>query len=219
MKEYHKIQTLWARESAKPHNMILGEFALPEFEALQNITWVATEKIDGTNVRVFWDGHNVSFGGKTDDAQMPVFLFDRLQELFGGEANAQVFEQAFGESQVCLYGEGYGHKIQKVGHLYGDVDFILFDVRVGDWWLERRNIEDVAGKFDIDIVPIVEEGTLYELSDLVKHGFPSMYGDLLAEGIVAKPKVELFNRKGERIITKLKHRDFVKLERQQKHNG
>jgi len=29
-----------------------------------------------------------------------------------------------------------------------------------------------------------------------------------AEGIVARPKVELLSRTGERIITKIKHKDF-----------
>jgi ATP-dependent RNA circularization protein (DNA/RNA ligase family) len=211
MNEYHKIKTLWKRESEKPCNMIVGEYALPEFELLKDLKWVATEKIDGTNVRVMWDGNKVKFGGKTDNAQMPVYLLDKLTELFGGEANEQVFEQTFEGGDVCLYGEGFGEKIQKGGGNYGKVNFILFDVKIGDFWLERKDIEDIAEKLGIEVVPIIFEGTLQELSDFVKDGFDSLWGSFKAEGIVAKPEVELKNRRGDRIITKLKYKDFIKL--------
>jgi hypothetical protein len=36
---------------------------------------------------------------------------------------------------------------------------------------------------------------------------------MIAEGIVAKPWVPLYNKKGERIITKLKYLDFPVTER------
>jgi hypothetical protein len=39
-------------------------------------------------------------------------------------------------------------------------------------------------------------------------GFESQWGDFIAEGIVARPQVELRDRAGHRIITKLKHKDF-----------
>lgn len=213
MKEYSKIKTLWKREDAKPHNMIVGEFAEPVFETLKDITWVFTEKVDGTNIRVMWDGNKVSFGGKTDNAQIPAKLFEELTNLFGGEANEQKFEEMFGSDPVCLYGEGYGDRIQSVGSMYlkDKNSFVLFDVKVGHWWLERMNIEDISKKLDIQAVPIVGEGTLQEMSDMVANGFKSQWGEFVAEGLVARPKTELLTRGGDRIITKLKHKDFVKL--------
>lgn len=210
MKEYNKIKTFWKRESERPCNMIIGEYALPEFELLKDLEWVATEKVDGTNVHIMWDGNKVKFGGKTDNAQMPMFLVDKLNELFSGEANEQLFEQTF-DCPICLYGEGYGAKIQKGGGNYGEVNFVLFDIKVGDVWLKREDIEDIAKKLGIKVVPIIKTGTLQELSDFVEEGFNSQWGDFIAEGIVAKPKVELNDRMGKRIITKMKHKDFVKL--------
>jgi len=209
MKTYHKIKTLWAREDKKPHNMIIGKYSEPEFELLNNINWVATEKVDGTNIRIMWDGNKVTFGGKTDTAQLPTKLFEKLTELFAGEANEQKFEEILGAQEVCLYGEGFGGNIH--GGNYGDFDFVLFDIKIDSWWLERKMIEDIAGKLDIKVVPIVRIGTLKELSDLVSDGFQSQWGDFTCEGIVAKPEVELKKRNGDRIITKLKHRDFLKL--------
>jgi len=210
MNEYHKIKTLWKRESQKPCNMIVGEYALPEFELLKDLEWVATEKVDGTNVRIMWDNNKVRFGGKTDNAQMPLHLVDKLTELFGGEANEQLFEQTFDCGDVCLYGEGFGVKIQSGGN-YGEVNFVLFDVKIGQTWLKREDVEDIAKKLGIDIVPIIKEGTLEELAEFVKKGFNSQWGDFQAEGLVARPKVELLNRMGKRIIIKLKTKDFVKL--------
>lgn len=212
MKTYHKIKTLWKREDTKPHNMIVGTYAEPEFEILKDIDWVATEKVDGTNIRVMWDGHNVSFNGKTDNAHLHMKLVEKLTERFMGEENEQVFEQTFDCGDVCLYGEGYGEKIQN-GGMYGDADFVLFDVKIGDWWLKREDVEDIAQKLDVPVVPVVMKGTLPEISDFVASGIDSMWGNFKSEGVVARPSVELLKRNGERIITKLKYKDFVKLDK------
>lgn len=213
MKEYIKIKTLWGREDARPHNMIIGKFAEPEFELLKDVSWTFTEKVDGTNVRVMWDGNRVLFNGKTDNAQLPTPLFYKLEELFMGQANEQKIEELFGKDPVCLYGEGFGNKIQAVGSSYvpDGVDFILFDVKVGDLWLERHNVEDVAKKLDIKVVPVVFEGNLQDASDFVAKGFQSKLADVQAEGIVGTPTTPLLTRRAERIITKIKHRDYEKL--------
>jgi len=211
MTEYHKIETLWRRESKKPCNMIIGEYAREEFKLLENIEWHGMEKINGICTRVMWDGNKVKLGGKTDDSQMPMLLIDKLNELFGGEVNEQLFEQTFDCGDVCLYGEGAGAKIQSGSGNYGDATFILFDVRINDIWLQRKDVEDIAKKLGIDIVPLVVKGTLKELSDFVEKGFKSQWGDFQAEGIVIKPKVELLRRDGKRIITKIKYKDYLKI--------
>lgn len=213
MKEYHKITTLWARGDKKPHNMMVGKYAKPEFENLSTVKWIWTEKFDGTNIRIMWDGQRVMFGGKTDNAQIPTPLIYKLEELFMGQPNEQKFEEVFGQTPVCLYGEGFGNKIQKVGALYNPdgVDFILFDAKIGDFWLERESLEDIATKLDIDIVPIVLRGTPQEASDYTAEKKQSTVGEAISEGVVGYPASGLLNRKGERIITKLKYRDFEKL--------
>ena len=111
---------------------------------------------------------------------------------------------------MCLCGEGYGRKIQKGGGNYipNDVSFILFDVEIDTWWLERKNVLDISNKLNIDIVPVVGEGTLLEAINMCKSGFKSKLRDTPPEGLVLKPKVEMYNRKGERIITKIKLKDF-----------
>lgn len=212
MIEYHKIQSVFLRDPANRHKtFLLGQYSLPVFEYLAGNQWVWTEKIDGTNVRVRWDGTDVEFGGRTNDAQMPVFLMQRLQQIFTPAALARVFPDIKDGVQVILFGEGYGAKIQKAGGLYkpDGCDFILFDVMVNGLYLERHNVDDIAVQLQIESVPELGRGTLLEAIERVKEGFPSMIGKAQAEGMVLRPVVELTNRLGHRVITKVKHRDFA----------
>jgi len=206
MREYHKIQTMFKRDLQK-NKIIYDDWTLPEFEYLKNNTWEFTEKVDGTNIRIMFDGVKIKYGGKTDNAQIPMDLINRLDVLFSGRED--MFKVLFENSvDVCLYGEGYGAGIQKGGK-YGDSkDFVLFDVKIGDWWLERNNVDDIANKLSIKSVPVIGEGTLYDAINIVKGGRQSQWGRFVAEGIVARPKVELKQRSGRRIITKIKYVDF-----------
>lgn len=216
MKQYHKINTIFKRDMANHGKIMENVYSDPEFEYLKDNVWVFTEKIDGTNIRIMWNGVDVTFGGKTDDAQMPVFLLYKLQELFESTVKKQIFKESFnspeGEPpQVCLYGEGYGAKIQKGGGNYikDGVDFVLFDVKIGDMWLNRPDVEDIAKDFGLMVAPILGEGTLAQAVEMTKKGFNSQWGEFISEGLVLRPKVELKTRRGHRIITKIKHKDFL----------
>lgn len=217
MKQYHKIITLFKRNPENMKYVLEGEWAEPELEYLKDNEWEWTEKVDGTNIRVMWDGASVSFNGKTDSAQLYMPLVEKLQATFSTITQRMKFKEMFNGDdvnpiQVCLYGEGYGDKIQKAGKLYksGEVDFVLFDVKIGDWWLQRKDVEDVAVKLGIKVVPIVGRGTLTKAVELVKGGLQSQWGEFEAEGLVCRPSTELFTRDGKRVITKIKSRDFKK---------
>lgn len=219
MHKFPKIQTVYLRDPENKYKTLLeGQWALPEFEYLKDNTWVFTEKIDGTNIRVMWDGITVRFGGRTDKAQIPTFLYDRLQDLFPASTFSSIFppdEQDGIEKlyDVCFYGEGYGARIQKGGGKYipDGVDFILFDVKVGDWWLRRPDVEEVGDNFGVSLVPIIGRGCLEDAVELARRGFNSHVASdhtMIAEGLVMRPKVDLCNRRGDRIIAKIKYKDF-----------
>ena len=203
MKEYHKIQSVYKRDPATKHKSFLeGDYSLPEFEYLKNNRWIWTEKVDGTNIRVAFDGEKVVFGGRTDNAQLPAPLVARLTELFS--------HQYAKYQNLCLYGEGYGGKIQKAGSTYGpNQDFVLFDVWCNGVWLNRIDVEDIAMSLDIDVVPVIGAGTLTQMVDSARDGVKSTWGDFIAEGYVARPETELLTRNGSRVITKVKCRDFI----------
>lgn len=227
MKEYHKVQSLFKRNMSLPKNpMMFGDYTCPEFEYLENNLWLWDEKIDGTNTKIYFDGDNITFGGKTDNADIPsrlvkvlqnIFLpqIDVFREVFKDAPEEEITNYATGQVEflkdIYLFGEGYGGKIQKGGKYRQDESFILFDVYISGWWLKREDVKDIAQRFKLDIVPEVGVGTLKEMVTKVEAGFKSNFGDFVAEGIVARPMVPLKSRRGDRIITKIKHKDFYEI--------
>jgi hypothetical protein len=234
--EYHKISTPFKRHFDGPQKgkLKIGDWADPVFEYLADNEWEFTEKVDGTNIRIemSYAGStlDVEYKGRTDNADIPSHLLEHLEETFPTYPNWRRDLTREGHwsryrtltdwmtdndlKKVVLYGEGYGPKIQKGGGNYrSDASFVLFDVKIGDFWLERANVNDVAEKLGIDAVPVLGRGTLGDAIDIVARTGTSAYlksqwGDFEAEGIVARPVIPLFNRKGERVITKIKAVDF-----------
>jgi len=211
---YHKIQTLFKR--TEQGEMILGDWTDPVFEYLAGLKWRLTEKINGTNIRIVIDPATenpfgptkVTFGGRTETAQLSAKLVQWLTEKFQNLPMLETLAKKFPDGGI-LYGEGFGAGIQKGGGNYqGRQSFILFDVNVGGWWLQPEAVLDVAQTLELDMVPELGQYTLYEAIDMVQKGIKSRFGPFEAEGVVAVPLVQLFNRKGERIIVKLKTKDW-----------
>ncbi len=233
--EYPKINTLWKREGCgtfdeaqnryvsdlqhKPRKsqIIEGLYACDEFAAIDR--WTVTEKVDGTNVRVLFnrttnDDLNSSsdyrqecrleFRGRTDMAQFPTFLFTYLQKTFTLEAMQAAFPLA---DSVILFGEGYGPKIQIGDYYRKDVSFMLFDVWIDGWWLDRTRVIEVAEKLLIDWVPRLackgedepdfDIWTKQEIVDFVKSKPESQFSSEkhLMEGIVARSEPLMMYRK------------------------
>lgn len=209
MKEYHKIDTVFERDMNGTKKLIEGKFRDETVEYLATCEWVFTEKIDGTNIRIHWDGHKIEFGGRTDRSSIPTHLMNRLNDIFTNNTMEEMFEQMFGEKEVILFGEGYGSKIQKVGDKYrNDVDFILFDIMINDVYLSRLNVERIAKALGVDVVPIVLTGSIFEAVEFVKTNPDSTIGTAKMEGVVGRPKLEMIDRLGKRLIVKIKVCDF-----------
>lgn len=215
--EYHKIETLFDRDD----NFVVNpeKIRSPIYGAFK--TWHVTEKIDGTNIRVtLTEEGKVILGGRTDNAQIPADLIQYLQETFTPEKMQAAFWLTNEKGEVekvkaILYGEGYGAGIQGGGSYRPDKAFRLFDVLVGDKsWLDWSNVEDVAKKLDIKTAPYLGQFTLEEIVAMVKKGVPSKVSvedsgqELIAEGVVGRTVEPLFDRRGKRIILKLKTKDF-----------
>lgn len=208
MIEYVKIPNIFKRETFGKNKLIEGEYSSKELEYLKDAMWEFEEKLDGTNIRICWDGYRVEFRGRTDKAQIPAHLLARLEEIFGGESKEELFEQTFGKKEVIMFGEGYGKKIQKGGELYGDVNFRLFDVLVDGYWLLQDNVDCIAEIFEIETAPFMFRGTLEQGVQFIKTHPKSLLRDAEMEGIVGRPMVQMFSRTGERIMVKIKCRDF-----------
>lgn len=211
MKEYHKIETLFERDMNGNKKLIEGKFRNKTVEYLKDNKWIFTEKIDGTNIRIYWDGHKITFAGRTDNADIPKPLQERLSELFLNNETEELFEQLFAEKEVILFGEGYGGKIQS-GSLYNPTqDFILFDIMVEDRFLERENIENIAKSFNLKVVPIVLTGTIMDGVLYVKNKPNSIITKEIKEmeGLVGRTEQEIYDKCGNRMIVKIKVCDFT----------
>lgn len=210
MIKYHKIETPFKRDENGTKKLIENEWRDDTLKFLKNVDFEFTEKIDGCCTSIEWNGHNVEFHGRTENAQIPVPLVNYLTKAFGGDINEELFEQKFGETKVVLFGEGYGPKIQGGGAYRSDVSFILFDVYLpeSDIWLKREAVEDIATTFGIDVVPIILTGTIWDAIRFVKTNPNSTFGTAKMEGVVGRPAVELRDRLGRRVITKIKVKDF-----------
>lgn len=213
MQTYEKIETLWERDISGTKKLMPRHWRDATVAVLSDLLWVWTEKIDGTNIRVCWDGHTITFGGRTERASIPAPLVNRLKELFGTPEAEELFEQLFGEREVILFGEGYGAKIQGAGGNYipDGVDFILFDLWINGNYQTRTDVERCARSFGIKAVPIVGSGTLLEAEEFVKERPLSRVAanpDFVMEGLVCRPPVELRDRCGHRVIVKIKSQDY-----------
>ncbi len=195
MHKYQKINSIYKRDDK---GRFTSEYAQPEFEYLRDVEWELTEKIDGTNIRIGFEEGELRIGLRTDRSQIPAHLYEFLHRKF------KDFIEDF-----TLFGEGYGAKINGGGKYISDgVGFILFDVRVGDWWLKREDVQSIAGYWDVPIVPLIGLASLDHAIAVCKHGFQSHVAGCEAEGIVARTPLGLKSRNGQRIITKVKVRDF-----------
>ena len=213
---YQKINTIFKRDA---NNVIMpyDEFAVPELEWLRNCKFDAEEKIDGMNIRIEvtrefitsdignnigikW---NVTYKGKTDNAQIPKLLYayltteltedkvlsalgltkemyvtdELMQEKTWSVLNTQFNVYELDETKIpkryTLYGEGFGAGIQSGGYYRKDNSFIGFDVKVDDMYLLRENRDEIFNKLGVDIVPFVGKFTIDEAIEYVKKGFNS----------------------------------------------
>ena len=224
MRQYSKIQTVFKRDD---RNVIIPfDYTYPEFEHnADTMVFEATEKVDGTNCRIIidWqekDKWTIKYGGKTDNAQLRPDLIAKMEEHFANMKVNEVFTWKEGNTdpvEIILFGEGYGRNIQSGGrYIREGVDFILFDVCINGLYLSRANVVDIASKIgNLKVVPVIGYFTINEAITYVYNGFTSIVAEdstLPAEGLVLKNPDGLMMRNGERLMLKVKNRDFREYE-------
>ena len=231
MIKYTKIDTLFARdqETFKVVPDILRKVEFTLFDL-----WDVSEKINGTNIRICFDypspehlslgAPRLRFGGRSNNAQIPAFLLDYLQEIFTIEKMLAAFDE---DSTVTLFGEGYGAKIQKGGGNYrpNGVAVRLFDVNIAPRaiigqstrgiWLRQEDVLDVASKLGVGVATNYGSMHVKEIINMARDGELSSVAiedggtpGHLQEGVVARAPFGVLDRLGRRIMWKLKTKDF-----------
>ncbi len=244
--KYPKINTLFKRDKDNKFVIMPGMYSEPIFEYIDR--WTVSEKIHGQNLRIMYEysvgninstgveniveNETLKFGGRTDNAQLPVFLYEKLMQLFDKEKMREVFVKKNKEGQplpikVILFGEGYGNRIQKGGgnYILGGVDFALFDIYVFEsnldrsvrgWWMKREVVAKISDQLGIDTAPEYHDRTYTksEIIEMVKNKVTSNIAeneDHIAEGIVARADPPILFRNGHPVMFKLKVEDYEKV--------
>lgn len=208
MKEYQKIESLYKFDAERKG--FTKEFFNPIVEYLKDLQWYGTEKIDGTNIRIHWDGIKFEIAGRTDNAEVPKAIQEIFNEIFNSDMEV-IFEQKFGKKDVCLFCEGYGGKIQK-GAYSCETKLIGFDIMVEDTYLDKETSYKMFEEIGIEFVPVMLFKNLQEAIDYVKNVEDSIQcqGDK-TEGLVCYPIKRVYDHQGNRIIVKIKRKDLAKL--------
>lgn len=165
----------------------------------------ALEKVHGTSAHVkLADGALTFFPGGESKANFEA-LFDRVTLLAG--------ISALGSPKVTVYGEAYGGKCQRMSHTYGDtLRFIVFDIQIGDTWLDVPTMDRVATNLGLEVVPWVRVVSDVEALDFQRDA-PSIVAERRGcgvkprEGVVIRPPLEVSTVDG-RVIAKHKGAAF-----------
>jgi hypothetical protein len=166
----------------------------------------ATEKIHGTSAHLGWKFQTKTLhffaGGESHEKFCNLFNIGELKDKLA---------EIFPDVDVTIYGEAYGGKQQGQSWRYGkDLKFIVFDVEVGDVWLNIPNAEDVATKLNLEFVFYQKIDVTLENLTAVRDA-PSVQAvrngitePKKREGVVLRPLVEMRLNNGERVICKYK---------------
>jgi hypothetical protein len=163
----------------------------------------ALEKIHGTSAHVRWSDGSLKFGSGGEKHA-------RFMALFDDDALANLFRE-LGHPSVTIYGEAYGGKQQAQAWRYGpDLRFVVFEVKVGETWLDVPNAADVARKLGLEFVAYERVSTDLDVLNALRDSCSvqaernGMGTDKPREGIVLRPLIEFVRTNGERVIAKHK---------------
>ncbi|NCD07793.1 MAG: hypothetical protein EOL97_16915 [Spirochaetia bacterium] len=214
MKEYHKIETLFKfnGETKKYTNELYNK----NVELLKDNQWLFTEKIDGTNLRIYWDGHKLQYGGRTNNAQFSKDQIEFIEERLTNENIETIFEQKFQDVEVYVFGELFGVKIQN-GGLYTNgkgLDFKVFDIEIDGVTLTYDSMTKLANELNYQYVPLVIIGTIDCAINYVLTHYTSTFSNAELEGLVGKPIGDFRDRLGKRIVVKIKRKDLLKMNKE-----
>jgi len=184
-------------------------------------TWIVTEKIDGTNIRIILDQQK-------EDGSRDYYIGSRKLILNNEDKNSKQFLDCIKDVNInklidyfkdikhtiTIYGEGYGAGVQ-TGHIYSqDKNYRVFDIKIGDVYQDWTYVCKVCVDNQLNIVPLL--GNSKELSYDKCVGLLNTFHNTLIqegiggtpEGVVYKFEPVLLDKYGERLIFKVKFKDF-----------
>lgn len=170
----------------------------------------AMEKVHGTSAHISWNAETQELKFFSGGASHILFI-----ALFNEDLLRQKFIE-IGCKTCTVYGEAYGGKVQKMSDVYGkDLQFVVFEVKMSDKWLNVPQSEQIAQHLGIEFVPYERISTDIDKIDAerdresiiaIRRGCGN---GKRREGVVLRPLIELTKNNGGRIIAKHKQ-DWAK---------
>jgi hypothetical protein len=164
----------------------------------------ALEKIHGTSAHITWNGTKVVYfsGGEK---------YANFIQCFDDAKLTEMFKEKHLLDEITLYGEAYGGKQQGQSWRYGkQLKFVVFDVKIGDYWLDVPTAERLTLGYGLEFVPYKKISTDLESLDAARDA-PSeqakrngIEGDQPMEGVVLRPLIEMRTSAEHRVISKHK---------------
>ena len=151
---------------------------------------------------------------QNDKRQNVYYELDTINETEPSEGYCAV---ELVEAPVYIYGELFGAKIQKGGGNYSNgLRFSVFDVCQQGWWIPVEMLSKTCQKLGLDMVPYIGRMSILEAEEMVRNGFATKVDNVVnpnyeEEGIVARPVVPLKDTHSNRVIVKIKHKDYSEL--------
>ena len=137
------------------------------------------------------------------------------EDFANGDQKVVVLE----EVPIYIYGEFCGKKIQAAGGNYDKEGnrFYVFDICQQGWYVPIDMLVEYCDKLGLEIAPYLGQMTIPEAEAMVKEGFKTHVPnasnpDFIEEGIVARPVIPIKDTRGRRIIVKIKHSDYYKIQ-------
>jgi len=179
----------------------------------------AMEKIHGTSAHLTFKPQEklpnlqLTFfsGGEPYAKFVKLFDFDKLLAAFK-DLGIPV------DRNITVYGEAYGGSQQAMSHTYGkDLKFAVFDVQIGDCWLNVPNAEQITKKLGLEFVSYTEIPTDLAAIDAARDAESvqairnGVGPGKKMEGVVLRPLMEMTLNNGNRVISKHKRDDFAEV--------
>lgn len=172
----------------------------------------ALEKIHGTSAHISF--HLTPTGGPVIYHFSGGVKYANFLKLFDNDKLLEIFK-SIGVEKLVIYGEAYGGSCQKMSDTYGkELKFIVFEVKIGDLWLNVEAAAEIAKTFELEFVHFEKVKTDIEVldklasADSVQAVRNEMGPGKLREGVVLRPLIELTKNNGERLIAKHKNDKF-----------
>lgn len=185
---------------------------------------VATEKLHGTfcqiayipglnNAEVFFDG-NLIVGSKGLSAQGLTFknndnnknnvYVKNLNTLLSDGFGKNISDlSATTNAPIYVFGEIFGKGIQDLTYGLEHTDFRVFDIRIGNEFLDYDNFLEVAAFLRVKTVPLIYKGKFdYDTIISCRDGNTTLGETNMREGVVVKSMCNHYHTKYGRKITK-----------------